>query len=121
MKPACLKQRQAGFIIQPPCMPILTAETKFIFRTTQPVQRVVLLSNLNVLEKFYGCIICSNLEQLNKNVLPAVKNEIPSPSSKEGFEEMAPGEPYLGAAGNEPLSLVILVVVSIAVLRRRSV
>ena len=66
-----------------------------------------------------------------KNVLPAVKNEIPSPALKEGFEEMAPVEPYQGAAGNAQLSPIILVVVgvavillvsiSVAVLRRRSV
>ena len=66
-----------------------------------------------------------------KNVLPAVKNEIPAPALKEGFEEIAPVQPYQGASGNAPLSPVILVVVgvavillvsvSVAVIRRRSV
>jgi len=65
-----------------------------------------------------------------KNVLPAVKNEIPAPSLNEGFEEFAPAEEYQGSGGSTPLSPVILVVVGVgiillvsvgvALLRRRS-
>jgi hypothetical protein len=67
-----------------------------------------------------------------KNVLPAVKNEIPAPSLNEGFEEMAPEvqDQLPAGASRAALSPVILVVagvaiillvsVAVAVLRRRS-
>ena len=65
-----------------------------------------------------------------KNVLPAVKNEIPAPSLNEGFEEMVPGAQNQLPAGSAALSPVILVVVGVtvilavsiaaAVIRRRS-
>ena len=65
-----------------------------------------------------------------KNVLPAVKNEIPAPSLNEGFEEMAPEAQNQLPAGNEALSPAILVIagvavilfvsVGVALLRRRS-
>ncbi len=51
-----------------------------------------------------------------KNVLPAVKNEIPAASLNPGFEEMAPVEQFQGSGGNAPLSPVILVVVGVAVI-----
>jgi len=66
-----------------------------------------------------------------KNVLPAVKNEIPAPSINQGFEEIVPAEQFQGSSGNNgPLSPAILVVVGvgvillvsigIAILRRKS-
>ena len=65
-----------------------------------------------------------------KNVLPAVKNEVPAPSINQGFEEIVPAEQFQVSSGNSPLSPAILVVVGvgvillvsigIAVLRRRS-
>ncbi|HEV2666017.1 MAG TPA: hypothetical protein VG324_13950, partial [Blastocatellia bacterium] len=51
-----------------------------------------------------------------KNVLPAVKNEIPAPSLNPGFEEMVPEGQFQGSTGNAPLSPVILVVVGVAVI-----
>jgi mono/diheme cytochrome c family protein len=67
-----------------------------------------------------------------KNVLPAVKNEIPAASLNEGFEEMVPEvQDQLPASAKRaalsPVSLVVagvaiilLVSVAVAVLRRRS-
>jgi mono/diheme cytochrome c family protein len=51
-----------------------------------------------------------------KNVLTAVKNEIPAPSLNPGFEEMAPVEEFQAADGRGGLSPVILVVAGIAVI-----
>ena len=51
-----------------------------------------------------------------KNVLPAVKNEIPAPSLNEGFEEMAPAAQNQLPAGSRALSPVILVVVGVAII-----
>lgn len=51
-----------------------------------------------------------------KNVLPAVKNEIPAPALNEGFEEMAPEAQNQLPAGTGALSPVILVVVGIGVI-----
>jgi mono/diheme cytochrome c family protein len=51
-----------------------------------------------------------------KNVLPAVKNEIPAPSLNEGFEEIAPLAQNQFPAGNEALSPVILVLVGVAII-----
>ncbi|HEU0294049.1 MAG TPA: hypothetical protein VFR47_15010 [Anaerolineales bacterium] len=51
-----------------------------------------------------------------KNVLPAVKNEIPAPSLNEGFEEIAPLEQNQLPDGNEALLPVILVVVGVAII-----
>ena len=51
-----------------------------------------------------------------KNVLPAVKNEIPAPALNEGFEEMAPETQNQLPAGSATLSPVILVVVGVAVI-----
>lgn len=65
-----------------------------------------------------------------KNVLPAVKNEIPAASLNEGFEEMAPEAQNQLPAGNNALSpavlviagvaVILLVSVGVALLRRRS-
>jgi len=51
-----------------------------------------------------------------KNVLPAVKNEIPAPSLNEGFEQMVPEAQNQLPAGNDALSPMILVVVGVAVI-----
>jgi len=51
-----------------------------------------------------------------KNVLPAVKNEVPAASLNEGFTEMAPQEQNQVSAENGPLSPVILVVVGVAII-----
>ena len=51
-----------------------------------------------------------------KNVLPAVKNEIPAPSLNEGFEEMAPEEQNPSLIGNIATSPILLAVVGIAVI-----
>ena len=52
-----------------------------------------------------------------KNVLPAVKNEIPAPALNEGFEEIVPAEMQTQLpAGNTPLSPAILVVVGVTVI-----
>jgi mono/diheme cytochrome c family protein len=51
-----------------------------------------------------------------KNVLPAVKNEIPAPSLNKGFEEMAPNAQNQLPAGNAALSPVILVVVGVTII-----
>jgi mono/diheme cytochrome c family protein len=50
-----------------------------------------------------------------KNVLPAVKNEIPAPSLNPGFEEFVPAEEFQGSQSG-PLSPVIIVVVGVAVI-----
>jgi hypothetical protein len=50
-----------------------------------------------------------------KNVLPAVKNEIPAPSLNPGFEEFVPVEEFQGSQTG-PLSPVIIVVVGVAVI-----
>lgn len=65
-----------------------------------------------------------------KNVLPAVKNQIPAASLNEGFQEIVPQSEFQGPAGSGALSPVILVVVgvgiillvsiAVALLRRRS-
>jgi mono/diheme cytochrome c family protein len=65
-----------------------------------------------------------------KNVLPAVKNQIPAASLNEGFQEIVPQSEFQGSAGSGALSPVILVVVgvgiillvsvAVALLRRRS-
>jgi len=65
-----------------------------------------------------------------KNVLPAVKNEIPTASLNAGFEETVPTEDFQGSTNKVPLSPAILVVVGVgvillvsvgvALLRRRS-
>lgn len=51
-----------------------------------------------------------------KNVLPAVKNEIPAPALNEGFQEMAPEAQNQLPAASPPLSPVILVVVGVGVI-----
>ena len=51
-----------------------------------------------------------------KNVLPAVKNEIPAASLKEGFEETAPEPQNQLTAGDLMTSPIILVVVGIGVI-----
>lgn len=51
-----------------------------------------------------------------KNVLPPVKNEIPTASLNEGFEEIAPGAQNQLPAGSTVMSPVILVVVGVAII-----
>ena len=51
-----------------------------------------------------------------KNVLPAVKNEIPAASLNEGFEQMAPEEPNQISAKSEALSPITLVVAGIGII-----
>ena len=51
-----------------------------------------------------------------KNVLPAVKNEIPAASLKEGFEEMVPEAQNQSSAGDLMSSPMILVIVGIGVI-----
>jgi len=51
-----------------------------------------------------------------KNVLPAVKNEIPTAALNEGFEEMAPEAQNQLPAASGALSPVILVVAGVAVI-----
>lgn len=51
-----------------------------------------------------------------KNVLPAVKNEIPAPSLNEGFEEMAPVGQNQSTAGDLMTSPIILVIVSFGII-----
>ena len=51
-----------------------------------------------------------------KNVLPAVRNEIPAPSLNEGFEEMAPVEQNQSTAGDLTSSPMILVIVSFGII-----
>lgn len=54
-----------------------------------------------------------------KNVLPAVKNEIPAPALNEGFEQMVPDEQNQVPAESEvlsPISPIILVVVGIGII-----
>ena len=52
-----------------------------------------------------------------KNVLPAVKNQIPAPALNEGFEEIVTAETQTQLpASNTPLSPAILVVVGVAVI-----
>ena len=65
-----------------------------------------------------------------KNVLPAVKNEVPAPSINQGFEEIVPAEQFKGSSNSSVLSpailvavgvgIILLVSVGIAILRRRS-
>jgi mono/diheme cytochrome c family protein len=66
-----------------------------------------------------------------KNVLSAVKNEVPVPSLKPGFEEMAPASEFSGSTNNNlstspviivvvGVAVILLVSVGIAFLRRRS-
>lgn len=51
-----------------------------------------------------------------KNVLPAVKNEIPAAALNEGFTEMAPVNQNPVSGENRALSPVILVVVGVAII-----
>ena len=51
-----------------------------------------------------------------KNVLPAVKNEIPAASLNEGFEEIVPPEENLSSTENLMTSPLILVIVSLVII-----
>ena len=51
-----------------------------------------------------------------KNVLPAVKNEVPAPSLNEGFQELAPIEQNQSSAGDLMTSPIILVMVGIGII-----
>ena len=56
------------------------------------------------------------VESYLKNVLPAVKNEIPAPSLNEGFEEIGPEEQNQPSIGDVMTSPIILVIVGIAII-----
>ena len=51
-----------------------------------------------------------------KNVLPAVKNEVPAPSLNAGFEEMAPIEQNQSTAGDLMTSPFLLVIVGFGII-----
>ena len=51
-----------------------------------------------------------------KNVLPAVKDEVPAASLNKGFEQLAPTQQNQPSTGNDPMSSVILVVVGVGII-----